>query len=76
MLQKPMFLAGVERNPEPGLHRDVLRAAQAAEDRVAANLASIRVPAASHRALGLIYSGDHAWRCPHLSGPARVDRGF
>jgi hypothetical protein len=30
MPQKPMFLPGVEQNPQPGPHRDFLRAAQAA----------------------------------------------
>ena len=30
MAQKPMFLAGVEQNPQPGPFCDVLRAAQAA----------------------------------------------
>src|SRR5438128_1447435 len=30
-------------------------------DRISANLASVRVPAASHRALGPVHSGDHAW---------------
>ncbi len=30
MSQKPMFLPEVEQNPQPGPHRDILRAAQAA----------------------------------------------
>ena len=58
----PMFLPGVEQNPQPGPYRDPIEQMQRAGPRISADLAPVRVPA----------DGDHASRAVHAGDPARA----
>ena len=72
--RKPMFLPGVQNNPQPSPYFDIDQVRARIWPRILADLAPLRVPSRYHCAPRPLHPGNHARTGSDAPRAARIDR--